>query len=237
MLRQEDRSDMRSEHDHAKVMIMTHIFNESTAMPPFSDRLSALRATFPELGIGGFLVPRSDEHLGEYVPAGAERLAWLTGFTGSAGLAIVLAERAAVFVDGRYVLQVRQEVDGTLWDYRHITDEPPADWLKEAAPTGARIGYDPLLIAEETLDRLTRAVPTTRAGAPYDLVFANILARPLCSMAYPLAQHLAPGGRAILAGLLATQERMVLAAHRRQGLVLERRFPEGQWSALLLRKA
>jgi len=77
----------------------------------------------------------------------------------------------------------------------------------------------------------------TRAGAPYDLVFANILARPLCSMAYPLAQHLAPGGRAILAGLLATQERMVLAAHRRQGLVLERRFPEGQWSALLLRKA
>lgn len=77
----------------------------------------------------------------------------------------------------------------------------------------------------------------TRAGAPYDLVFANILARPLCSMAYPLAQHLAPGGRAILAGLLATQERMVLAAHRRQGLVLERRFREGQWSALLLRKA
>lgn len=76
----------------------------------------------------------------------------------------------------------------------------------------------------------------TRAGAPYDLVFANILARPLCSMAYPLAQHLAPGGHAILAGLLATQERMVLAAHRRQGLVLERRFPEGQWTALLLRK-
>jgi ribosomal protein L11 methyltransferase len=76
----------------------------------------------------------------------------------------------------------------------------------------------------------------SRAGAPYDLVFANILARPLCSMAWPLAQHLAPGGRAILAGLLASQERMVLAAHRRQGLVLERRFPEGQWTALLLRK-
>ncbi|MBW4022106.1 MAG: 50S ribosomal protein L11 methyltransferase [Proteobacteria bacterium] len=77
----------------------------------------------------------------------------------------------------------------------------------------------------------------SRAGAPYDLVFANILARPLCAMARPLAQHLAPGGHAILAGLLATQERMVLSAHRRQGLVLERRFPEGQWSALLLRKA
>jgi ribosomal protein L11 methyltransferase len=76
-----------------------------------------------------------------------------------------------------------------------------------------------------------------QAGAPYDLVFANILARPLCAMARPLAQHLAPGGRAILAGLLATQERMVLAAHRRQGLTLERRFPEGQWTALLLRQS
>ncbi|MCB8875610.1 50S ribosomal protein L11 methyltransferase [Acidisoma silvae] len=76
----------------------------------------------------------------------------------------------------------------------------------------------------------------TSAGAPYDLVFANILARPLCSMAYSLSQHLKPGGYAILAGLLATQERMVLAAHRRQGMVLEKRFPEGQWTALLLRK-
>ncbi|HTI01416.1 MAG TPA: aminopeptidase P family protein [Acidisoma sp.] len=128
-------------------------------MLTFSGRLAALRTVFPEVGIDGFLVPRSDEHLGEYVPAGAERLAWLTGFTGSAGLAIALAERAAIFVDGRYVLQVRQEVDGTLWDYRHVTDEPPADWLKEAVPAGARIGYDPLLIAEETLDRLIRAVP------------------------------------------------------------------------------
>jgi ribosomal protein L11 methyltransferase len=76
----------------------------------------------------------------------------------------------------------------------------------------------------------------TSAGAPYDLVFANILARPLCAMSYALAQHLKPGGYAILAGLLATQERMVLAAHRRQGLVLDTRFPEGQWTALLLRK-
>lgn len=76
----------------------------------------------------------------------------------------------------------------------------------------------------------------SRAGAPYDLVFANILARPLCSMAHALSTHLAPGGHAILAGLLATQERMVLAAHRRQGLVLEQRFPEGQWTALLLRR-
>jgi ribosomal protein L11 methyltransferase len=76
----------------------------------------------------------------------------------------------------------------------------------------------------------------TRSRAPYDLVFANILARPLCGMARALSDHLVPGGHAILAGLLHSQERMVLAAHRRQGMVLERRFREGHWSALLLRK-
>jgi Xaa-Pro aminopeptidase len=186
---------------------MTHIFNESTAMPPFSDRLSALRATFPALGIGGFLVPRSDEHLGEYVPAGAERLAWLTGFTGSAGLAIVLAERAAVFVDGRYVLQVRQEVDGTPWDYRHITDEPPADWLKEAASTGTRIGYDPRLIAEETLDRLTRAVPALTfvpvAENPIDQVWQDQPPPPAAVVSlYPAA----------FAGRTAAEKRAEIAA-------------------------
>jgi ribosomal protein L11 methyltransferase len=78
--------------------------------------------------------------------------------------------------------------------------------------------------------------PAARAGAPYDLVFANILARPLCSMAQQLALHLAPGGTAILAGLLATQERMVLAAHRRQGLVLDFALHEGAWTTLVLRK-
>ncbi|WP_158805254.1 MULTISPECIES: 50S ribosomal protein L11 methyltransferase [unclassified Acidisoma] len=74
----------------------------------------------------------------------------------------------------------------------------------------------------------------TRSRAPYDLVFANILARPLCAMAWPLADNLLPGGHAILAGLLASQERMVVGAHRRQGMVLKRRFQEGQWTALLL---
>jgi Xaa-Pro aminopeptidase len=90
-------------------MSMTHIFHESSAMTSLNDRLLFLRASFTGLGISGFIVPRSDEHLGEYVPASAERLAWLTGFTGSAGLAIVLVERAAIFTDGRYVLQVRRE--------------------------------------------------------------------------------------------------------------------------------
>lgn len=75
-----------------------------------------------------------------------------------------------------------------------------------------------------------------RAGRPYDLVFANILARPLCSMAKDLSVGLAPGGTAILAGLLGTQVRMVLAAHRRRGMVLERRLPQGDWATLVLRR-
>ena len=77
--------------------------------------------------------------------------------------------------------------------------------------------------------------PVVRAGAPYDLVLANILARPLCRMAADLARHLAPGGRVILSGLLRSQCRMVLAAHRRQGLALERALAEGQWATLVLR--
>lgn len=173
-------------------MLLTHIFHESIAMPPYFDRLTRLRETFAVLGIDGFLIPRADEHLGEYVPGNAERLAWLTGFTGSAGLAIALAEKAAIFVDGRYVLQVRQEVDGTFWTYRHLTDEPPAAWLKEAAPDGARIGYDPLLIAEEALERLARAVPRLTfvplTENPLDRIWEDRPPPPLApAMPYPAA--------------------------------------------------
>ena len=105
----------------------------------------------------GSSCPRADEHLGEYVPASAERLAWLTGFTGSAGLAVVLADKAAVFTDGRYVLQLAAQTDADLWERRHITEEPPPAWLAANAPTGAKIGYDPLLISEEGLARYTEA--------------------------------------------------------------------------------
>lgn len=119
--------------------------------------LSDLRAELAARNLQGFIVPRADEHLGEYVPANAERLAWLTGFTGSAGLAVVLPERAALFVDGRYVLQAAAQTDATAWERRHITEEPPQLWLAEAAAPGARIGYDPLLIAEEALQRFTDA--------------------------------------------------------------------------------
>ncbi|MBY0432444.1 MAG: aminopeptidase P family N-terminal domain-containing protein, partial [Rhodospirillales bacterium] len=88
-------------------------------------RLAALRAELARRGLQGFVVPHADEHQGEYVPKRAQRLTWLTGFTGSAGLAVALAKRAVVFVDGRYTLQVRTEIDTALFEIRHLVEEPP----------------------------------------------------------------------------------------------------------------
>jgi Xaa-Pro aminopeptidase len=119
--------------------------------------LSALQQELARQSLDGFIVPRADEHLGEYVPPSAERLAWLTGFTGSAGLAVVLASTAAVFTDGRYVLQLAEQTDPGLWQRLHITEEPPPTWLAQHAPKQGRIGYDPLLISEESLTRYTDA--------------------------------------------------------------------------------
>src|SRR3954447_21048098 len=122
-------------------------------MNPSTERLHAVRAAMQAQNLQAFIVPRADEHLGEYVPPSGERLAWLTGFTGSAGLAVVLPDRAAVFTDGRYTTQLAQQTDPALWERRHITEEPPAEWLKQHA-AGRRIGYDPWLHAEAGLKRL-----------------------------------------------------------------------------------
>ncbi len=142
--------------------------------------LSALRQELARRGLDGFIVPRADEHLGEYVPASAERLAWLTGFTGSAGFAVVLAGAAAVFTDGRYILQLSEQTDASLWQRLHVTEQPPHAWLAEHAPKEARIGYDPLLISEEGLARFTAAgidmVPL--ATNPIDSIWADRPAPP-----------------------------------------------------------
>jgi len=154
--------------------------------------LSALRAELARQGLDGFIVPRADEHLGEYVPASAERLAWLTGFTGSAGVAAVLTDKAAVFTDGRYVLQLAAQTDPALWERRHITEEPPPHWLRDNAPIGAVIGYDPLLISEEGLGRYTEAGLTMRPvdRNPLDAVWADRPAPP-AAQARPHALELA----------------------------------------------
>ena len=117
-------------------------------------RLTDLRNALATLNVDGFVVPRADEHLGEYVPPHAERLAWLTGFTGSAGIAIVLAGEAAVFTDGRYVLQLAAETSGSAFQRLHMTEQPAPAW---AAARSKRLGYDPWLLSEEAVARYTEA--------------------------------------------------------------------------------
>jgi Xaa-Pro aminopeptidase len=108
-------------------------------------RLSALREELARRELDGFVIPISDEHLSEYVGGYAQRLAWLTGFGGSAGSVAVLKHKAAIFVDGRYTLQVRDQVDARLYDYKSVPDDSMAGWLGEHAAQGARIGFDPWL--------------------------------------------------------------------------------------------
>ena len=108
-------------------------------------RLDALRKELARQGLDGFVIPISDEHLSEYVGAYAQRLAWLTGFGGSAGTAVVLKDKAAMFVDGRYTLQVRDQVDGRLYAYKSVPQDRIGDWLAENSGEGARIGFDPWL--------------------------------------------------------------------------------------------
>lgn len=114
-------------------------------MSTYEDRLKALRAQLVRDRLDGFVVPLTDEHMSEYVGAYAQRLAWLTGFQGSAGSAVVLPEQAAIFTDGRYTLQVREQVDGAHWAYESVPQTSIADWLGVHAPQGGRIGYDPWL--------------------------------------------------------------------------------------------
>ncbi len=108
-------------------------------------RLSALREELARRELDGFFVPISDEHLSEYVGAYAQRLGWLTGFGGSAGSAVVMKDHAAMFVDGRYTIQVRDQVDGKLYEYKSVPKDMPGDWIAEKAQEGARIGFDPWL--------------------------------------------------------------------------------------------
>ena len=114
-------------------------------MSSYADRLSALREQLKRDRLDGFVVPLTDEHMSEYVGSYAKRLEWLTGFKGSAGSAVVLPEAAAIFTDGRYTLQVRSQVSGSEWSYESVPETSAAEWLREHAPQGARIGYDPWL--------------------------------------------------------------------------------------------
>jgi Xaa-Pro aminopeptidase len=148
-------------------------------MSSYEDRLNALREQLRADRLDGFVVPLTDEHMSEYVGSYAQRLAWLTGFQGSAGSAVVLPEEAAIFVDGRYTLQVRDQVDGRHWSYQSVPETSIADWLKGHAADGARIGYDPWLHTSDWVKRAGEAlagkgaelVPVGRN--PIDLVWGD----------------------------------------------------------------
>ncbi|MEE8259325.1 MAG: aminopeptidase P family N-terminal domain-containing protein, partial [Sphingomonadales bacterium] len=108
-------------------------------------RLEAVRAALKKQGLDGFVIPITDEHASEYVAEYAQRLAWISNFKGSAGTGVVMLGKAAIFVDGRYTIQVRQQVDEALFEYCHLIDNPPIKWLKTRAKKGQKIGYDPFL--------------------------------------------------------------------------------------------
>lgn len=134
-------------------------------------RLDALRRELKARGLDGFVVPISDEHMSEYVGGYAQRLAWLTGFGGSAGTAVVLADEtlapaAAIFVDGRYTLQVRDQVDGRFYAYESVPQTSVAKWLGAHAPEGARIAYDPWLHGKAWVESAAKAL----AGKGAELV-------------------------------------------------------------------
>jgi Xaa-Pro aminopeptidase len=126
-------------------------------------RLAALREELVRRNLTGFLIPRADSHQNEYVPPSEERLAWLSGFTGSAGLAAVLGDRAVLFVDGRYTLQAAQQIDTGAWTVASLVEPPPETWLAEQLKAGNRLGFDPWLHTSAAVERLQGAC--ARAGA------------------------------------------------------------------------
>jgi Xaa-Pro aminopeptidase len=163
-------------------------FEAPSRAHPIHNRLVALRAHLASAGLTGFIVPHADEYQGEYIPASAERLAWLTGFTGSAGAAVVLAKEAAVFVDGRYTLQVRDQADVEDFTPEDLIGHPPHQWLKGKVSSGDRIGYDPRLLTLAEVRRFEGVCES--AGAefvalaenPIDAVWKDRPAPPLAQV-------------------------------------------------------
>jgi Xaa-Pro aminopeptidase len=171
-------------------------FDEPETGVALSARLSTFREELKRRKLTGFVVPRADQQQNEYVPPSDERLAWLTGFTGSAGLAVVLSSEAALFVDGRYTLQAAKQVDAKAWAVESLVDPPPESWLSEHLKSGDRLGYDPWLHTAAAAERLASAC--TKAGAelvpidtnPVDAIWAERPAPPLAQVCLH-ALHLA----------------------------------------------
>src|SRR5690348_5773253 len=154
-------------------------FDDPAGHKESAARVAALRAELKKRGVDGFVVPRSDRQQNEYLPASEERLAWLTGFTGSAGAAVVLTNRAALFVDGRYTVQADAQTDKSVFAIEHLVENPPSEWLKQNLKGGERIGYDPWLHTTDGAEKLRQACKDAGAeltavdGNPIDAIWRN----------------------------------------------------------------
>src|SRR5437762_3606174 len=152
---------------------MRQTFDEATDRSFGPKHVPLIRKAMADQGLDGFVVPHEDEHQNEYLPAANDRLAWVTGFTGSAGAAVILKDKAAIFVDGRYTLQVRDQVDQGTFEIRDLVEGGVPAYLETAAPRGAVIGYDPRLHSPDALERLkqtaAKAGPALRPVSPTPL--------------------------------------------------------------------
>jgi Xaa-Pro aminopeptidase len=144
--------------DTSQILTRFQTYDDPPPPSATQPRVAAIRTELARRNFAGVIIPRGDAHMGEYVAPHDERLAWATGFTGSAGMAIVMADRAAVFIDGRYTLQVRDQVDLSIFAPQHLIDEPPAQWLAAHVKPGDRIAYDPWLHTPSGLEPLEKAI-------------------------------------------------------------------------------
>lgn len=143
-------------------MVVFQTFEAAPATAASAARVAAIRAILEKRGIDAFLIPRADEHQNEYVPACSERLAYVTGFTGSAGLSVVTRKKAAIFVDGRYTVQAPQEVDARLFEIKGVRTADLKPWLLSVLKPGARIGFDPKLHTISEIDGLASLIKSAK---------------------------------------------------------------------------
>lgn len=192
---------------------MLQSFTATTRPDQGPPRLLALRKELAARGLDGFIIPRADAHQGEYVAPRDERLSWLTGFTGSAGFCIVLPDVAGVFIDGRYRVQVRGQIDLEAFTPVNWPDTQPADWLRAHASAGARIGFDPWLHTPDDITRLRTGLEgsditlTSVTDNPVDAIWPDQPAPPCGKVrAHPLA----------LAGRSSEEKRRTIADDLRE---------------------
>ena len=163
---------------------MLQKFDSPSETAATATRVAAFRAELKRQGLDGFIIPRQDEFQGDSVAPYAERLRWLTGFAGSWGTAIILPDRAAIFVDGRYTIQVREQVDLDIFTPLHLIEEPPPAWLEKNLTKGQVLGYDPWLLTGDQVQRYEKAVAKAAAVlkaaeiSPLDAVWSDQPSRP-----------------------------------------------------------